>query len=138
MVIIGNLGRDAEVKEINGQKVIQFSVAHTSSYTNQQGQKVQNTTWVRCDYWVKKDGVSAYLKKGTLVYVEGLPKVYAYQNEQRQVVGSLQLRVENLQLLSGGRKEEAAPAPVESTGAEAAAAANEIPPIGGIADDLPF
>lgn len=139
LVIIGHLGRDAEVKEINGQKVINFSVAHTHTYKNQQGQKVESTTWVRCDMWVQKDALSPYLKKGTQVYCEGLPRIYAYQNDQRQIVGSLQMRVDKLQLLSGGRKEESGGTEIP-TGAQAAAAASEIPAFdaGLVKDDLPF
>ena len=138
MVIIGNLGRDAEVKEVNGQKVIQFSVAHTSSYTNAQGQKVQSTTWVKCDLWKEKDAISQYLKKGTLVYVEGFPKVYAYQNDQRQIVGNLQLKVQSVQLLGAAKKEG------DAGTSSPAAGPVKAPPFGaevenlGVADDLPF
>ena len=45
--IIGNLGADAVIKEFKGQKFISCSVAHTTSYTDAQGQTRDRTTWVR-------------------------------------------------------------------------------------------
>ena len=45
---IGNLGADAIIKDLNGQKYIAFSVAHTESYKDSQGQRHERTTWVSC------------------------------------------------------------------------------------------
>ena len=44
--IIGNLGADAEIKESNGSKFVVMRVAHTSKYTDQNGQPHESTTWV--------------------------------------------------------------------------------------------
>lgn len=41
---IGNLGADAIIKDLNGQKYIAFSVAHTESYKDSQGQRHERTT----------------------------------------------------------------------------------------------
>ena len=46
--VIGNLGADAEVKEFNGSKGVCFNVAHTERWTDEQGTKHENTTWVSC------------------------------------------------------------------------------------------
>lgn len=72
LTIIGNLGKDAEQKEINGRPTMTFSVAHSEKGTDGQ----EHTTWVSCIRNIK-DGNNAllqYLKKGTRVYVRG--KVY--------------------------------------------------------------
>jgi single-strand DNA-binding protein len=105
MTLIGNLGRDAEVKDVNNRKVIEFSVAHTDKARNE-------TTWVRCSLWrdAGKEGVANYLKKGTQVYVEGLPRVNAYISQQTsQPTGSLEMLVNNLELLGSRREGEGGP-----------------------------
>lgn len=137
LVIIGHIGRDAEVKEINGQKCISFSVAHSNSWTNAKGEKMQSTTWVNCDLWAQKDALSQYLKKGTLVYVEGMPKVYAYQNQQRQIVGSLQMRVDKVQLL-GAKKQDDGNVSKQEAEHLSTAAGSEVPTFTDVKDDLPF
>lgn len=112
ITVIGHLGRDAEVREVNGQKAISFSVAHSHYYYDANGQRVEKTSWVRCTLWREKDGISQYLKKGTLVMAQGMPKVHVYVHaESRQPVGQLEMRVTDLQLL-GGKKEDSTAAGV--------------------------
>ena len=65
--LIGRLGQDAMVNTVNGKTVINFSVAHSEKFKNQQGEDVDKTTWVSCAYWTDKSNVSNYLKKGTLI-----------------------------------------------------------------------
>ena len=101
--IIGNLGADATIKDVNSSKAISFSVAHSEKYKNQQGTEVEKTTWVNCTFW-KYQGqsteIAKYLKKGTMVAVEGFPSVRGYQNQQGQNAASLDCRVTDLRLLS--------------------------------------
>lgn len=102
--IIGNLGADATIKEFSGQKFISFSVAHTESYTDGQGQKRERTTWVSC----LKHGESAvinYLKKGTRVFIRGELSAKIYEANGSPQVG-LSCRVKELQLLGGNRTVE--------------------------------
>ncbi|MEG0890079.1 MAG: single-stranded DNA-binding protein [Bacteroides sp.] len=106
--IIGNLGKDAEVKNLNGDNFLSFSVAYTEKYTDRNGNQVSNTTWVDC---LKKDAngkLGQYLKKGTQVYVTGKPKANAYTSQSGEVKSSLQLNVRELELL-GSRQEQQAP-----------------------------
>lgn len=111
LTIIGNLGRDAEIKEIGERMVITFPVAHNDQYTNKDGVKVERTIWVRCDYWREKGNtaVAAYLKKGTQVYVEGAPSVSTYQTREGGHAASLDLRVQTLRLLGGSIHKESPP-----------------------------
>lgn len=99
--VIGHLGKDAQVNNVNGNTVINFSVAHTEKYNNAAGTKVEKTTWVDCSYWTDKTAVAPYLKKGTLVYVEGTPDTRAYLNQENKAGSSLTLRVASIQLLGG-------------------------------------
>jgi single-strand DNA-binding protein len=98
--IIGNLGSDAVIKDFNGQKYIAFNMAHSESYKDANGNKVEKTIWVSC----LKKGDSAvinYLKKGTKVFVRGEynSKIYYLTNNaQPQIAHNCQVR--EVQLLS--------------------------------------
>ena len=73
IIVVGNLGRDPEMRYLpNGDPVTSFSVAAGSSYTNKQGQKVDETVWFRVSVFGKTaESCSTYLKKGSKVLVEG-------------------------------------------------------------------
>jgi len=100
--IVGNLGKDCIVKEVNGKNVINFSVAHTEKFKDSQGNLKERTTWVECAYWTDRTAVAQYLKKGKMVYAEGSPEADAYTNKENQAAATLRMRVQNLQLLGGG------------------------------------
>ena len=100
--VIGNLGKDCIVKEVNGTNVINFSVAHSERYKDNQGNQKERTTWVECAYWSEKTAVAQYLTKGTKVYAEGTPEADAYTNKENQPAATLRMRVSNIQLLGGG------------------------------------
>jgi len=102
--VIGNLGRDCVVNNVNGKNVINFSVAHTEKFKDAQGQQKDKTVWVECAYWTDRTAIAPYLKKGTQVYAEGTPDIRTYTTSDGRPGTSLTLRVQNVQLL-GGRAE---------------------------------
>ncbi len=116
--IIGNLGKDCIVKEVNGRKVINFSVAHTEKFKDSMGNPKERTTWVECAYWTEKTAVSDYLTKGRTVYAEGSPEADAYTNKEGQPSATLRMRVQNIQLLgnsqSGEGQQTARPAQLDT------------------------
>ena len=73
--VIGHLGRDAQVNNVNGKNVINFTVAHSERFKDAQGNQKDRTIWVDCAYWTDRTAVAPYLKKGTQVYAEGQPDV---------------------------------------------------------------
>ena len=97
--VIGNLGKDAQVNNVNGKTVINFNVAHTERYKDAQGNQKDRTTWVDCSYWTDRTAVAPYLKKGTQVYVEGTPDVRSYTTTDGRNGASLTLRISSVQLL---------------------------------------
>lgn len=101
--IIGNLGQDATVNNVNGRNVINFSLAHTEKYKDTQGIQHDKTLWIRAAYWTDKTGVVPYLKKGTMVFVTGQPEVGVYQDKQGKWQAEFKLRVGQIQLLSGNK-----------------------------------
>jgi len=102
--IVGNLGKDCIVKEINGKNVINFSVAHTEKFKDSTGAPRERTTWVECAYWTDRTAIAPYLKKGQMVFAEGSPEADAYSNKENQPAATLRMRVREIQLL-GGRSE---------------------------------
>ena len=51
---IARLGQDAISNNVNGKNVINFSVAHSEKFKNQQGVEVDKTTWISCAYWTER------------------------------------------------------------------------------------
>jgi single-strand DNA-binding protein len=71
--LIGNLGQNPEVKELNGgKKVAKFSLATNETYRNKAGEKVTDTQWHNLVAWGKTaEVIEKYLKKGSEVAIEG-------------------------------------------------------------------
>lgn len=145
--VIGNLGKDALVNNVNGKNVINFTVAHTEKYKDAQGNQKDKTTWVDCAYWTDRTAVAPYLKKGTQVYVDGQPDVRTYTTQDGRQGATLSLRVLSVQLLgtkssdgtsSGGNNDGGgnyASAPAYAQPPASAPSANDLTaPL----DDLPF
>jgi len=133
--VIGNLGKDAQVNNVNGKTVINFNVAHTERFKDAQGNQKDRTTWVDCSYWTDRTAVAPYLKKGTQVYVEGTPDVRSYTTADGRQGASLTLRIASVQLLgakSSGGSADASPAP--GTSYAPSNGGGEESPV----DDLPF
>ena len=116
----GNLGNDAEQRfTANSESVVNFSVAVKSGY----GDKA-STTWAKCALWGKRgEAVSQYLTKGSLVGVSGEVTLRPWKDKEGVEKVSLEVRVNDLTLLSG-RREESESKPVER-------------PVSRFTDDLP-
>lgn len=139
--VIGNLGKDCITNTVNGKSVMNFNVAHTEKFRDQQGVQKDKTIWVECAYWSDRTAVAPYLKKGTQVYVEGTPEVRTYTKNDGTTGVSLTLRVQSVQLLgsrgeSGGGSSEGG---YESGGYRAQGGSNvQSTEMTEAVDDLPF
>ncbi len=73
IIAVGNLGRDPEMRFLpSGQPVTSFSMASSRSYTNSQGEKIDETIWFRVSVFGKMaETCNQYLHKGSKVLVEG-------------------------------------------------------------------
>jgi single-strand DNA-binding protein len=80
--VIGYLGKDPEGKFTpTGKKVAHFSVAVTQRWKSS-GESRENTEWVNVEAWGRLGEVcQEYLKKGSLVYLEGRLKTDKYDSE---------------------------------------------------------
>tara|TARA_A100001011_G_C14219365_1_gene803593 strand:- start:99 stop:512 length:414 start_codon:yes stop_codon:yes gene_type:complete len=85
VTLIGNVGRDVEVKAFdNGGRIAKFPLATTESYKSKSGEKVENTTWH--NIVIRAEGLSKiaemYVGKGSQVAIEGKLYVREYQNKE--------------------------------------------------------
>jgi len=144
LMVIGNLGKDCVVNQVNGKNVINFSVAHTEKFKDSSGAPREKTTWVECAYWTDRTGIAPYLKKGTQVYAEGTPEVRTYQTQDGKSGASLTVRVLSVQLLGSragaeGMAPQQAQTSYSNTNSYAASnAPGSNDDINDASDDLPF
>ena len=103
--VIGHLGKDAVVNNVNEKTVINFTVAHSERYKDAQGNQKDKVIWVDCAHWTDRTAIAPYLKKGTQVYVEGIPEIRTYTTQDGRNGATLSLRINNVQLL-GSRNSE--------------------------------
>jgi single-strand DNA-binding protein len=103
MQCIGFLGQDATVNNVNGKSVINFSVAHSEKYKNKDGVEVNKSIWVSAAYWTDRTAIAPYLKKGTQLYLEGVPEAKTYTNKNNETLPQLNVRVISLTLLSSSK-----------------------------------
>ena len=118
LIIVGNLGRDPEMRYLeDGKAVTNFSVASNRQYTAG-GERVKETTWYRVTVWGRQaETCNEYLKSGAQVLIEGRlnpdketggPRVY--QREDGTSVASYEVTADRVVFLSGsssnGHEEE--------------------------------
>ncbi len=134
-IAIGHLGNDATVNQVSGNTVINFNVAHSESYKDAQGNKMNKTTWVSCSYWTDRTAVAPYLTKGTLVCVEGVPSVDTYQNKDNKILAQFRLRVSSVQLLGSSNRDNSQQ---QNQGGNFQGPGQGFNPNTDASDDLPF
>lgn len=81
--LIGNLGMDPEVKNLEGGKTMaRISIATNDVYKNQKGEKITDTQWHNLVAWGKTAQIAEkYLKKGSEVAVEGKLTSRSYEDK---------------------------------------------------------
>jgi len=104
--LIGNLGKDPEVRSTsNGGRVANFTLATSRTWNSQAGERQEKTEWHNCVAWNSKnynlaDIVERYCKKGKQVYVEGEIEYRSYEKEG-QTRYITEIKVRELILLGG-------------------------------------
>jgi single-strand DNA-binding protein len=101
VTLIGNLGNDPSTQTIEGNiKVSKFSLATSESYKDNNGQNHTTTDWHNIILWRGlADLATNYLKKGSLVYVEGKIKTRSYDDKDGQKKYVTEIIAEQLILL---------------------------------------
>ena len=125
VILIGNLGKDPEVKYTpSGTAVATFSLATNERYKDKEGQWQDRTEWHNIVAWQRTaEIVGEYLKKGRSVYVEGRLQTRSWDDKDGQKHYKTEIVAQDLVLLGGGR--EAGEGASAGRGRGAAASGNE-------------
>lgn len=100
--LIGNLGKDPEVKVFDKSQKASFSIATTDTYRNAKGETVKDTQWHNVIIWGKlADIAGKYLKKGSQVAVEGKLIHRVYESTQGEKKYITEINVNDLVMLDG-------------------------------------
>lgn len=122
VILIGNLGKDPEVRHLeNGAVVANFSIATSEVYTDKaSGVKKENTDWHDVVVWRGLAEVAEkYLKKGYKVYVEGKLKKRSWQDKEGNTRYTTEIVADEMTILSrpeGSERTSEAQAPYSQTG----------------------
>jgi single-strand DNA-binding protein len=118
VILVGRLGRDPETRYTGGgQAVANFSVATDETYKDRNGERQKRTEWHRITAWGKLAEIcQQYLKKGTMVYIEGRIQSREWQDKEGQKRTSFDIVANTMKMLSS-RGEAAAAGAAASGGA---------------------
>ncbi len=141
--IIGHLGKDPETRYLpSGEAVCNFSVATTEKWKDKSsGEQREETEWHKISMFGRLAEIAGeYLKKGSLVFVEGKIKTRKYQDRDGVDRYSTEIRAETLKMLGGREQGDRSSAPPQRQQRQAAAPATSSAPSGfdDMDDDIPF
>jgi single-strand DNA-binding protein len=153
VIIVGNLGRDPEIRYMpSGDAIANIAVATSyKSKDRNSGEQKELTEWHRISFFGRlAEIVGQYLKKGSSVYVEGRLQTRKYTDKDGIERYATDIIAENMQMLGGGTGRQDAendgsqPAPSRPAARPAPAAAGQPKQSGGgggfldVDDDIPF
>lgn len=144
VILVGNLGRDAELRYTpGGAAVANFSIATTETWTDKNtGQRQEHTEWHRVDLWGKRaEALQQYLTKGLKIYVEGSLRTRQWEDRDGNKRYSTDIRADRIEFIDrrgegGGRRSDG-----EGHSQPSASAPDQGGPAGGAdvtEDDIPF
>ncbi len=156
VILVGNLGRDPEIRYLpSGDPVANVTIATSSKYKSKTGEMVEETEWHRVTFFGKlAEIVGQYLKKGRSVYVEGRIKTRKYTDKDGIEKYATDIIANEMQMLGsregmgepssddegGGGNSYSRPAPASRPQAQRPAPAAAKPTSGfdDMDDDIPF
>ena len=148
VILIGYLGRDPEVRYMpQGDAVCNFSIATSESWKDQSGQRQERSEWHAITLYRKLAEIAGqYLKKGSLVCIEGKIQSRKYTDKQGIERTAYEIIGNEMKML-GGRNDNPHPAPSTQSSAppappqpraQGAQTAQPVQPAADISDDIPF
>lgn len=139
VILVGHLGKDPEVRHLDGNVTVASFPLATSETYNKDGKRIEQTEWHNIVMWRGlADVASKYLQKGKLVYIEGKLRTRSFEDKEGHKKYTTEVVAENFTML--GRKSD-----FEGNGNqenETNSTSKVIEPedytLGEDADDLPF
>lgn len=134
IILVGNLGRDPELKyTTQGTPVCNFTMATNEKRKDRNGEMQDVTTWFRVTLWGRQaENASQYLTKGRPVYIEGRLRVEEWTDRDGKPRHTLEVHASDMQFL-GGRGDDSQSAGPRSAPHEASPPEHE-----PAEDDVPF
>lgn len=140
VILVGHLGKDPEVRHLEGNVTVASFPLATSETYNKDGKRIEQTEWHNIVMWRGlADVASKYLQKGKLVYIEGKLRTRSFEDKEGHKKYTTEVVAENFTML--GRKSDfengtnGTTAQSDKTENPASASNFSLDPVD---DDLPF
>jgi len=145
VILVGNLGKDPEVRFLpGGSAVCNFSIATSESWKDKQGQVQEKTEWHRISIFGKLAEIAGeHLKKGSQVYVEGKLQTRKWTNKEGQDQYTTEVHLDPfngvMQMLGGKGQSSESQADTQGQRSQAPSAPTpQAEPDLNFDDDIPF
>jgi single-strand DNA-binding protein len=138
VILVGNLGRDPELRyTAGGQPVASFSVATNERWNDREGKTQERTEWHRIVVWGKQgENCANYLQKSRSVYIEGRLQTREWEDKEGQKRQTTEVVAQTVQFLD---RREGAPRTPGGAGEPGGSSDPEPGPApSGGSDDIPF
>ncbi|HMT28259.1 MAG TPA: single-stranded DNA-binding protein [Bacteroidia bacterium] len=108
VILVGNLGKDPEVRHLEGGAVVaKFPLATSESYKTKDGQRVDQTEWHNVVMWRGlAESAEKYLRKGSLVYIEGKIRTRTWDDKEGNKRYATEIVADTMTMLSGKRQDD--------------------------------
>lgn len=136
VILIGNLGKDPEVRFTQtGSAVASFPIATSEQWNDREGKRQERTEWHNIVVWGKQGEMCGqYLSKGRQVYVEGSIRTRSYDDKSGNKRYITEIVAQRIRFLGGGGGQRAAQ-DSDMGSADDMAMGGGVPPMD---DDIPF
>ncbi len=140
VILVGRLGMEPEIKSFeNGSKVARLRIATTESYTNKEGQRIEQTEWHTVTMWRHlADFAEKYLTKGSLVYIEGKLRTRTWKDAEGNDRFNTEIEALSMQMLGNRPGTPESATQERQQGIEASAQSMASQSNRSDQDDLPF
>lgn len=143
VILVGRLGKDPETRYMpNGDAVTNLTLATSENWKDKNGEKQEKTEWHRVTFYRKLAEIAAeYLKKGSMVYVEGRLETRKWTDKAGVEKYTTEIIASAMQMLGSrgeGGGERSEPAARKDTGEPARKPASTGGDFDNFEDDIPF
>src|SRR5436189_5520298 len=139
VILVGNLGRDAQLRYTPaGAAVATLNMATTEVWNDKAGQSQEKTEWHRVVLWGKTaESLNEYLTKGKQIYVEGRLQTRQWDDKDGNKRYTTEVKADRITLLGGGGG--GGGRSMDRSSSQAPGAGADEPPMDPITDDeIPF
>jgi single-strand DNA-binding protein len=141
VILVGNLGRDSELRYTpGGAAVATLNLATTEVWNDRNNQRQEKTEWHRVVLWGKQaESLQEYLTKGKQIYVEGRLQTRQWDDKDGNKRYTTEIKADRITLLGGGGGGGRGGAGMERSAGGGGGGHMDEPPVEPITDDdIPF